>query len=73
MKSEIIGAITGVICIIIVTIIVIIGLEISLEKTEKAECQKWQLEARDYPGYFQTEWQQEQCKNYEIIIEAPVK
>jgi hypothetical protein len=73
MKSEIIGAITGVFLIVIIAIIIIIGLEISLEKTEKFECQKWQAEARDYPGYFQTEWQKDQCKNYEIIIDAPVK
>lgn len=44
----------------------------ALNNHEKYECQKWQAEAKVYPGYYLTTWQQMQCEHYNIKIDAPV-
>jgi len=45
---------------------------IGLQKQERLECQKWELEADKYSGYFIAEWQKEQCDSFGTQIEAPV-
>lgn len=32
-----------------------------LTAQERAECARWSAEAREYPNYYMTAWQREQC------------
>jgi len=43
-----------------------------VSRTERAECFKWQAEAKEYPGYYLTQWQSQQCLANGIEIDAPV-
>ena len=53
--------------IIILTVFIVIVfwifLKIGLPKIERAECLKWQEESTEYPDYYFTNWQLEQCEN----------
>jgi len=35
---------------------------------EMEECQKCKSEERQFEGYFTTDWQQDQCRQYEIYF-----
>lgn len=50
--------------ILIVGLIAITALAIprAVRITETNECLKWQKEALEYPNYYLTPWQEEQCK-----------
>ncbi len=43
-----------------------------MNRQERFECKNWQAEAGDYPGYYITEWQQQQCDRWGIQIDAKV-
>lgn len=43
-----------------------------LPRQERSECLKWQSDAKQYPLYYITAWQEAQCKVYKIKINAPV-
>jgi len=45
---------------------------VGIQKTEVEECLKWQKEAKQYPNYYLTQWQYEQCQYHHIDIDAPV-
>lgn len=47
--------------------------EAGLDAHEQYECRVWQQQAEDYPLFYQTGWQKEQCDHHGIIINAPVK
>lgn len=32
------------------------------KRSERAECIKWEQQAKEYPLYYSTAWQKEQCK-----------
>ena len=49
------------------------GADKMMQRQEKSECQKWDGEAKEYPDYYQTDWQVEQCARYNIVIDAPIK
>ena len=44
-----------------------------IEKQERLECEKWQEWAEEYPNFYLTEWQKDQCEYHQIIIEVPIK
>lgn len=58
----------AIICIMLSVFLVKIG----VEKSERAECKQWQKEASQFPAYYLTEWQAEQCDHYNIEVAAPV-
>lgn len=37
------------------------ALSYGAKKSEQAECIKWAQQAREYPGFYYTQWQREQC------------
>jgi hypothetical protein len=53
--------------------VVIWGADKAMQRIEKSECEKWAGEAKQFPNYYQTDWQVEQCIRYNIVIDAPVK
>lgn len=52
----------------------IIGLvTFALDSTEEQECRAWKDQAVEYPNFYITSWQKQQCDFHQISIEAPVK
>jgi len=43
-------------------------LKIGLERQERAECIKWQAEAREFPLWFSPEWQRAQCRAHNLPL-----
>lgn len=43
-----------------------------VNKTEINECNQWQKMAKDYPDFYLTTWQAQQCIAHGIKVEAPV-
>lgn len=61
---------------IIILLLVLIGIfgiicvaKSALVKSEKTECEKWQVQAQELPGFYLTNWQKMQCDYYNIEIE----
>jgi hypothetical protein len=48
-------------------------LSLSLSKTEVYECNKWQDQAGEFPDFYLTQWQADQCAAHALSINAPVK
>lgn len=46
---------------------------IGIDRQEKMECEFWQTEATQYPQYYLTHWQKDQCDHFGVSIEAPVR
>jgi len=44
-----------------------------MKNEEKVSCHKWQTQATEYPGFYLTQWQKEQCDAHGIQINAPVQ
>lgn len=42
-------------------------------REERMECEFWQSQAKQYPSYYLTHWQKEQCDHDGIAIDVPVK
>lgn len=53
--------------------VLIWGADKAMQGQEKYECNQWSRDALEYPGFYQTDWQKEQCARYDIIIKAPIK
>ena len=51
----------------------VFGVYHGINKTEFAECVKWQDQSQKYPGYYITEWQKQQCDHQGVDIDAPVR
>lgn len=45
----------------------------AVDGNEVIECTQWNREAKHYPGYYLTQWQDEQCKYHGIVIDAPIE
>lgn len=45
----------------------------AMQSQERYECNQWARDAEEYPDFYQTSWQKEQCARYEITIKAPIK
>jgi len=35
-----------------------------IERQERAECERWIQDSKQYPGYYFTDWQRQQCERY---------
>lgn len=44
------------------------ALKTGIERSEKAECEKWLGWSAEYPLYYSTDWQLEQCEHYGIKL-----
>jgi hypothetical protein len=51
----------------------VFGLNFAIQKSERLECIKWQKWAQEYPTFYLTQWQDAQCRHYNVPINAPVK
>ena len=40
-----------------------------MSRHELMECQEWQKQSKIYRGYYITDWQKEQCLEYQILLE----
>lgn len=45
----------------------------AFSRSEMIECHKWEAQASTYSDFFISPWQDEQCRSYDIIIDAPVR
>lgn len=45
----------------------------ALDANDRADCRKWQLYAKEYPAFYLTPNEAEQCRYWNIAVEAPVK
>ncbi len=60
--------------ILIITIFILSGIIFSIafiagvNKTERAECLKWQAEAAQFEDYYLLEWQKAQCQARDVKI-----
>jgi len=45
----------------------------SIGNSESLECSKWKDQAGQYPGYYITQWQADQCSAHKVEINAPIK
>lgn len=43
-------------------------LSIGVNRSERAECIKWNEWAKDYPLYYSTQWQLEQCQHHGLPL-----
>jgi hypothetical protein len=43
-------------------------LHVGLLRSERAECYQWQQQAREYPAFYLTGWQADQCAAHNITI-----
>jgi hypothetical protein len=63
--------------IILVVAFVVVGFGCltvkAIDKQESIDCLKWQKEATQYPSYFLKQWQSDQCKAHDIVINAEIK
>lgn len=60
------------IAILAVALAILFGvIVVGVSRNDIASCNTWKKEAKQYPGYYITEWQQQQCDYYKIGIPAP--
>lgn len=62
------GKIFGIVAVIALLAVLFFSLKVGLEKTERNECLKWRQEAREYPLWYSTQWQREQCLHYNLPL-----
>jgi hypothetical protein len=43
-------------------------IDYSINKSETNECKQWQKQAQETPKFYLANWQVEQCKAHQIII-----
>jgi hypothetical protein len=72
-SENLLEAIGGAFLIIIFVLIGFVLGQSGLDAHEQYECRVWQQQAEDYPLFYQTGWQKEQCDHHGIIINAPIK
>jgi hypothetical protein len=63
-----------IIIIVLLCSIIILGflarsMSDSLKKYERMECLEWQRQSLKYDNWYSTNWQKEQCKQFDIIFE----
>ena len=59
-------------CIGIVAVLAF-SLNYGIKKSAQVECYKWQDQAQEFPLFYLTQAQADQCKALNISIDAPVK
>lgn len=46
--------------------------QVGVDKQARVDCLEWQNQAEQYPKFFLTHWQKEQCDDVGVTINAPV-
>ncbi|MBI5079155.1 hypothetical protein HZB06_00550 [Candidatus Wolfebacteria bacterium] len=62
--------------VIFAAILVVTGIVFfaSMEGAERADCRRWQQQAKDAPNvFFLLPWQKAQCDYWSIKVDAPVR
>lgn len=62
-------------CLVGILVLIMAGwmIKAAIERSETAECISWKSQSVEYPGFYLTKWQAEQCAARHIQIEAPVR
>jgi len=47
---------------------IVIAASRGVKNGEKAECESWAAQAKEYPLFFSADWQKEQCQTYGIAL-----
>lgn len=47
---------------------IIIAAAAGINETERAECERWQRDARLTPGWYATSWQRAQCEHHGLPL-----
>ena len=67
----------GTILTILIGIVISLGIVFALVNGVKIkeinECRKWKRQAEEYPNFYLTSWQAEQCLFRKVEINAPIK
>lgn len=54
--------------IIIITIAFGLFINFMFSQGERRECEQWLKQSKEIPGYYVTDWQYQQCKQYGITF-----
>ncbi len=65
--------IVGTILVAVMLVVFFYFLKVGIEKTEEVECLKWQVQAKEYPLFYLTKWQAEQCQALKIDITTTIR
>lgn len=57
---------------LILIVVLVVAIKTGIDKHEIAECLKLQEYSEEYDTFFLAEWQDEMCKENDILIDAPV-
>lgn len=62
-----------IIALVAMAICIPAGIKYGIEKSEVSECKTWANQAKEYPGFYLTDWQKSQCRHYgiEVTLSAP--
>lgn len=44
-----------------------------MDRNERVECNSWKAQSAQFPAFYLTKWQKEQCDTQGIAISAPIK
>lgn len=60
--------------IAIIAIVILFGWAIKsgMDKQDRADCYKWQEYATEYPGFYLTQNEADQCAYWKIEVNAPI-
>lgn len=72
-RINVLGWVIGIGLIILLIASLIYTLDVGMNRQEIVDCNTWKQYAEEYPNFFLTQWQAEQCKAHNIIINAPIK
>jgi hypothetical protein len=56
---------------IFLVLIILVG-SVAIDRTAIAQCKTWQMQSEQYPLFYLTQNQKDQCDYYSITINAPV-
>lgn len=60
-------------CVLAMTVMSGLLVAHSLDLTDQSECLTWQQQADAYPAFYLTQAEAEQCRYWNIQVNAPVK
>jgi len=55
------------ICLALIAVGVVVLIS-GIKKNEKVQCKTWRARMEEYPNYYVTDWQEKQCKRYDIDL-----
>lgn len=45
----------------------------AVDEKEQGDCQTWATQATQFPEYYITHWQKQQCDRWKVDISAPIR